>query len=123
MKTTNIIFICSVILFLSCDKGSLVAPELTLPQNGSTSIWPPITFSWEAISDATSYEIEARWSYHGENGDYLIKSGIINNSYTDNSFDNVWDGRTVYWRVRAVNKSKTGPWSGEWAFELNDDYN
>jgi subtilisin family serine protease len=85
-----------------------VAPTLSAPANAATNVTRTPTMSWNAVTGATTYEIQIS---------------------TVNTFATVAFGRTgltarsirvtpqlgsrtgYFWRVRAVNAAGTGPWS------------
>jgi hypothetical protein len=89
---------------------ALSATIFCSPECGAEDITLTPNFSWSAVTDATSYEIEVSLS---EDFDTLVASGTPT--------INAWDGipeldysTTYYWRVRAV---KDGVYSG-WTYCL-----
>lgn len=90
-----------------------VAPTLSAPANAATNVSRTPTMSWNAVTGATTYEIQIS---------------------TVNTFATVTFGRTgltarsirvspqlgsltaYFWRVRAVNAAGTGPWSAVRSF-------
>ncbi len=101
---------------------TLSAPTLSIPSNGSQNLWPPITFSWSAVSGATSYEIEAK--YYGNTGQLnglLFSKTSSTNSYSHTQgMHSSFNDETIYWKVRAKNSSGVSDWSAMWSFNLHN---
>jgi hypothetical protein len=107
-----------------CSNGSstIEAPTQVLPQNGANNVWSPITYSWTAVSGATSYDLEGYY-YSGNNqqAGFAINYGLTTNSFTlTNQLSSSFNGKVIYWRVRAKNSNVTGPWSPTWSYTLNN---
>lgn len=98
---------------LGADRLSLLVPivnsqQLTAPANPQAiaNNSHKVTFSWDAVSNATSYRVERQGP--GDANFVEIASGITGTSYVDT---NVQDGAYQY-RVRAQNSSGLSGYSG-----------
>lgn len=110
------------------------APQLSSPVNGGADLSLPITFGWSAVPNATDYNIYAyktvvvsgrtvetafvslmcRYGFA-----YLEKCMIDTNYYNSGSaYGSSWNGTTIHWRVRAINRTGEGPWSATYSFTL-----
>jgi hypothetical protein len=89
------------------------APRLLSPGNGGGVTTNSITFNWQAVSNANSYQIQI-----DNNADFSSPERALNvnaTSYTTNLLVN----RTFYWRVRGRNAIGNGPWSRVFRFRLD----
>ncbi|MFM7055778.1 MAG: LEPR-XLL domain-containing protein [Planctomycetota bacterium] len=83
------------------------APVVLTPANGSTTINPLPEFSWLAVPEATTYEIQV--ALIGVKFDFITQSGITTTSFTPNN--PLTAGTYRYW-IRAVLADGTKlPWS------------
>jgi photosystem II stability/assembly factor-like uncharacterized protein len=89
------------------------APTLILPVNNSVNIPLTPNFTWNAVTNATSYKIQISTSSGFTSivdsvttlsTNYQIPAGKLNMS------------NTYYWRVNASNSFGTGSWSVVWSF-------
>lgn len=109
------------------NGGALTAPQLLAPSNGAGGLWTPITFSWQSVADADAYEARS-WYYlnGGGQGTFILSLPYVyTTTYTPNSalaIGQGWEGRTIYWHVRALRGSsgnwEYGPWSSTYSFTL-----
>lgn len=82
------------------------APTLVSPGNGNT-IDRPFTFSWNAVANATQYDIEMY-----DSNSSLYWSSTLTTGGTSVGNMNLGDaGQSYSWRVRGKNGAGTGPWS------------
>jgi surface protein/parallel beta-helix repeat protein len=93
---------------------------LTAPENESSGVSINTTFTWEAVENADTYDIEAATS------EEFITASIVffETGLTDTEFEATLDYETTYfWRVRAVNEAGEGEWSEVWSFttQAEDD--
>jgi hypothetical protein len=111
-----------------------VAPQHSLPINGAVDQPIPVTFSWSPVEGASQYNLYAyRTVVSGGrvtesafvkldanyNSACFAKCRLDTNHYTTGSdYPSSWNGETVYWRVRALNRSGNGPWSATHTFQL-----
>jgi hypothetical protein len=87
------------------------APTLASPLNGATGISPSPTFTWNASSGATSYQLQVSRSSSFSTID-ISQSGITGTSY---GVAGLADGTTYYWRMNATNGASTSPYSDIWS--------
>ena len=96
-------------------------PVLAAPYNGATGIWAPVGFTWNAVSGATSYNIEA--FYDLSKGYALIISNTKNTTISSLPFaqpSDSWKGRVIYWHVKANTSKGSGTWSNYYNFTLKN---
>jgi hypothetical protein len=88
-----------------------VAPVLKLPVNGATKQpYSGLTLSWNAVSNATSYEIQTDISSSFNNP----ISGTSNT--TQITITSMQPSTQYYWRVRGLNGTRAGAWSNPFSF-------
>jgi Leucine-rich repeat (LRR) protein len=88
----------------------LAAPVLTAPAKGSSTYNAVPTFSWNALANATSYQIQIDNS--STFGSPEFSGGTSNTSISNYGFTATG---TYYWRVRGVDADgATGAWSAAW---------
>jgi subtilisin family serine protease len=90
-------------------EASLIpdAPVLSSPANGTTRVKTPVTLSWIASVNATSYTVQVSTSSTFSSFVYN-QSGITSTSTIVSSLSRT---RKYYWRVSASNSSGTSAWS------------
>lgn len=101
----------------------LPAPNLSFPSNSATGISRTPTFTWSAVSGATSYRILVGTSLSGLPTDPTASTGtgeVINavprgTSYTPAS-GVLSEGVTYYWEVHARSPTQYGTWSSKRSF-------
>lgn len=81
-------------------------PTLTSPINNDTDVSITPTFSWDAISSASSYDIEI--ATDTQFNSIIVSENITTNSYTATSLS---QSTTYYWRVKAKNSCGDGDFS------------
>lgn len=106
------------VIVLAPTLPTLLAPVLTKPANGSANQSTSPVFTWDAVSNAVSYEIIVATNPADLPTNTTATSGgpsvIINASLTNTSYTpvNPLDpGTTYYWQVNARLDSLGGPWS------------
>jgi hypothetical protein len=107
----------------SACASNLGVPSLAIPSYGATGLWTPINFSWSPVSGATKYDFKALYYVNGNlNGGFALANDITNNSYNYNGnlATTGWNGKVIYWQVRAKNSTVTGNWSPMWSFTLKN---
>ncbi|MBK9256561.1 MAG: proprotein convertase P-domain-containing protein [Saprospiraceae bacterium] len=83
------------------------APSLSSPANNASNVVLPVSFSWTAVTNATSYDLEISLTNTFEN--IVTNTNVPTTNY---SAATGLDGLTQYfWRVRAVNLCGSGSWS------------
>ena len=92
-----------------------VAPfSLTSPVNNATAQIPTPTFSWEAATNATSYQFQL--SRKSDFSSTILNiQGLVSTSYTP--VTDLLGFSEYFWRVRAGNDCGFGPWTGAFKFE------
>jgi hypothetical protein len=92
--------------------GSLEAPVLLSPANGSVNMPTTVTVTWQEVIGATSYQVQVSTDETFLNPEWN-QSGLTGTSYTVNGLAN---STTYYWRVRSISLLITSSWSGAWTF-------
>ena len=85
--------------------------NLTSPANNVTDVSLSPTFSWVAISNASSYDIEIATDL--EFNSIIVNENITTNSYTATSLN---QSTIYYWRVKAKNSCGEGDFSSVSSF-------
>ncbi len=87
-------------------------PILRTPEDKSKNLGVPISFSWDALPDATSYEIQIATN---SNFTSLVvnDSSLKTNAY---SLNNTQEFTTYYWRVRYIVNQYKSEWSTVFSF-------
>ena len=87
-------------------------PTLVYPPDESVEIPLMVTFSWNAVQDAETYQIQIATDDAFEN--LIADEGDLMSSAYEFSLS---DYQTIYhWRVKAVNATQESDWSSEWHF-------
>ena len=81
---------------------------LLSPPNNAMNVAVRPTFTWQAFSDAISYQIQVDRNNTFEAPDYSIQNITSLNARFNFSFDN---DSTYFWRVRAVTSNSFSSWS------------
>jgi subtilisin family serine protease len=90
-----------------------VAPTLSAPANAATNVTRTPTMSWNAVTGATTYEIQISTV----NTFATVAFGRTGLTARSIRVSPQLGSRTAYfWRVRAVNAAGTGPWSAVRSF-------
>lgn len=79
-------------------------PNLVTPINGLNTIYPNTTFTWDAVANATSYQIQISTTSN-------FNTTIQDQTITITSHTYVPMVGTYYWRVRAQVDTLNGDWS------------
>ena len=79
------------------DRIEAAVPVLLLPDDLSTGIERPVTFSWEAFPNATLYHLEA-----DDAADFLSPEVDIFTASTSYEASTLSDSTKYYWRVQAM---------------------
>jgi hypothetical protein len=107
------------------SPATLPAPTLAAPANGATGVSDPPTFSWTAVSGASSYRILVATSSAALPSDPTSStcSGCVINatpsgaSYTP-AAGTLTAGTTYYWEVHARSSADYGTWSSVFNFTM-----
>jgi len=102
----------SVTFLIVWAIGVSAQPSPSSPANGATGVALPVSLSWSAGTEATSYAVRVSTSSSftttvssqtGLTGRSTLVSGLANST-------------PYYWEVNATNAGGTGAWSGMWSF-------
>jgi subtilisin-like proprotein convertase family protein len=86
--------------------------SLTSPSNGATGVSSTPTYTWGAVSGATSYDIQI--ATDAGFSTIVTSTSVATNSYTQSPA--LSNNTTYYWRVRAVNSCGNGTYSTTFSF-------
>ena len=89
------------------------APTLSSPSNGSSTCDQTPTFNWNAVSGATSYNVQV--DNDAGFGSPVIDTTTGGTSYTPGTS---LPAGTYYWRVRASTACGYGGWSSTWSVNV-----
>jgi hypothetical protein len=95
-------------------SGTLTAPALISPANGTTVHTGNLTWSWSPVPGAARYHLQAGGGTAFDQQYNIIEYwGLTDPSYTFNVTSGfVFYFRTLYWRVQAIDANHVqGPWS------------
>ncbi|MCL4253599.1 MAG: hypothetical protein KJ043_07465, partial [Anaerolineae bacterium] len=92
--------------------GKLPAPTLIAPANAFSTTNFNVNFSWNAVPDATQYQIQIATDSGFTNivHDHILAGTTYNYALSNSG--------TYYWRVRALNTIKFGLWSASRQFTI-----
>ena len=91
---------------LNIVSGTFETLNLTSPSNNNTGVGLSPTFEWDAISNASSYDIEI--STDPEFTSTLVSENVTTNSYSGATLNL---STRYYWRVKATNNCGDGDFS------------
>jgi len=92
------------------------AVTLTTPADAATEVVTMPTLSWNASTDATSYDVQVAT----DAGFTLLHSDLPGVAITQATVGPLNNKTSYYWRVRGVNGQGIGDWSAGWIFETID---
>ncbi|EMS32077.1 hypothetical protein C943_01339 [Mariniradius saccharolyticus AK6] len=87
-------------------------PTLVAPNNQSLDLSTSVLLTWAAVSNATSYRVQVATVQDFSQ----VQRDVSNISSTQLQLDNLSEGVTYYWRVRAGNMAGTSSYSTVWEF-------
>ncbi len=101
-----------VTVVLNLFTGTPAAPVLTAPANGATNVGVQPTFTWNAVAQAGSYDLEIATDAAFTN---IVHSatGLTGTSYNGATLNTSME---YYWRVKAGNTCGAGSWSTVFSF-------
>jgi len=90
-------------------------PVASSPNNGADDLTMPVTISWSTVSGATNYHLQVDDASN-------FSSPEVNQQMSGTSYspDNLDDGMTYYWRVRAGNDCGWSNMAAVWNFTTRD---
>lgn len=109
--TTNLYLVEPYTRFIIYAKPPLL-PSLSAPGNGLSNLPNPVTFRWNAITNADSYELRIS-KYNNFSSTVYSCEGITSNQ---KQVSNLVNGVKYYWHVRAKNQFGYSIWSETWSF-------
>ena len=98
---------------LDVVAGAPTAPTLVSPTNGALNVAATPTFTWNAVSGASTYSIQVATD-PGFTNIVASATGIAGTSWTSNV--TLSTSTVYYWRVWAVNACGVGAYSAVWSF-------
>jgi surface antigen len=122
-STGTLSFVGYILPTLTHTVTPTPAPTLSSPSNGATGVSTTPTFTWSAVSGATSYRIMVGTTSSGLPTDPTADTGsglVINDTPTGTSYTPapgvLSSGVTYYWEVKARSPTQYGTWSSKWSF-------
>jgi hypothetical protein len=111
--------------FISLLSFAWVAPGQLSPTNVSTQ-WTGVTLDWYAVAGSQQYEVQLDTSLSFSSPAFRFKVETYINSSSSNTdtqefFDDLYFGKTYFWRVRAWVPGDTSAWSSVWTFTTRND--
>ncbi len=95
---------------IESTNPTLAAPTLIAPKNDSLNTPTTLTFSWNSVATATSYDIQVSTSS-------AFTSTVKDSTVTGTSATFILSNSTqYYWRVRAKNSTLTSSWTSSRRF-------
>ncbi len=92
-------------------------PVLKSPADGGIKIATDTKLSWDSIATALTYNLQIATDYEFTSI-ILDTVSITNASFKTKSLP---EKRKLYWRVQAVYRERTSPWSIVWSFATDED--
>ena len=116
------------------ETDVLAQPELKNPENGEDKYPTSLYLHWESVENAEDYELQiskdenfqSTVSFKGNQDNAILsKMGSEEMIVSESDYDWLISLKVddldyesqYYWRTRAINGDKSGPWSEEWSFE------
>ena len=87
----------------------LACANVVSPKHESTNVFPNEDLYWEAVDEATSYDV-----YFGESAGSMTKIGNTTNTYY--GIDKLTEGKTYYWKVVPTNEDGSAMSCDTWSF-------
>ncbi|MGB4802595.1 MAG: hypothetical protein WBV59_08050 [Anaerolineae bacterium] len=97
---------------LTVQAAAPGAPNLTAPANGATGVGATPTFTWDAVSGATTYDIQVATDA-GFTNIVASATGLTGTSWNGASLNT---STTYYWHVKANNACGAGAYSSTFSF-------
>lgn len=94
---------------------TIATPTLTTPINNSIDLAKSVSFKWGAVSNAEKYEILVS---NNQNFNTNIYAEFVTG--TTFKIDELEEGNTYYWKVRANKGSIYSDWSNTWKFTTKE---
>jgi hypothetical protein len=102
----------SVPYSFTTTANSSVPPVLQLPANGATNIPTSLTLTWNAVNNATGYNLQ-----FSDNPSFSTVILTLNNLQSNNQpISGLAFGDTYYWRINTITANGTSQWSAPHSF-------
>jgi hypothetical protein len=98
---------------IAVSAGVLTVPVLVSPANAASGEQTSLTLSWNSVTGATSYCVEASTDSAAFSSPVLLDSTVTG---TTRPINGVAFNTKYFWRVRAKSASGSTAWSGVWSF-------
>ncbi len=98
-------------LSVSDVSGAPLTPTLLTPPNNTQNADTTPTFTWQAVTGATTYDI----GFGTGNPPVFTVTGLTQTSYTPPA---LVSGVTYHWRVRSVGTGGASAWSSVWSYTI-----
>ncbi len=95
---------------IESTQPTLAAPTLIAPKNDSVNAPTTLTFSWNSVATATSYDIQVSTSSAFTS---TVKDSTVTGTFATFILSN---STQYYWRVRAKNSTLTSSWTSSRTF-------
>ncbi len=121
----KILFVFSIIfLFVHSVAVAWQVPTLSSPSSGS-NVWTGVTLDWNSVPNSQFYQLQVDTTLFFVSPNVLTVSKVYINSNSSNSdtqhyLEDLYFGKTYYWRVRAYVTNDTSSWSAPRTFITNN---
>ena len=103
MKKNALVFLCNLLIISSLF--AIDAPSLYRPSNNTAlSNAASVTLQWYTVSGASGYLVELDTTSNFNSPVYMLSDTYTltnNNTIANKGINNLFFGKTYYWRVRA----------------------
>ncbi|HEY9167078.1 MAG TPA: FG-GAP-like repeat-containing protein [Candidatus Kryptonia bacterium] len=103
-------------VFRNAISGSLSAPTLAIPANGSTGVSINPTLTWNASTGATAYRLQVST----DSTFATTTCDVSGLDTTSKSISGLAHQTKYYWRVNADSATVTSGWSATWSFTTTE---
>ncbi|MCE9540837.1 MAG: T9SS type A sorting domain-containing protein [Bacteroidetes bacterium] len=124
MKRKALTILNIFFIFLTVNSYGWNTPTPSSPSNGA-SVWTGLTLNWNAIASSQFYQVQVDTNPNFNSTALIsVTNAYINssssNSDTEHYLENLYFGKTYYWRVRAYITGDTSAWSTALTFNTKD---
>ena len=103
----------SLVRTFTTQKPPIAEPVVLLtPEDESSEVSLPVTFSWKPFDGADHYDLQI--SEYSDFRAYISKTGQVDTILTEVDLK---DETTYFWRVRATVEDRQSQWSETWSIE------
>jgi len=108
-----------ILIFISVSLHSqdrVYAPSLTFPEDAEVGLAPDVTLDWNAVTGET---LEVRYELQlSESADFTNAFTFPITNITSQKMEDLFFGKSYFWRVRAWDGSEISDWSTAWSFTV-----